>query len=496
MNTDELRSDLHRLAGTAAPPSDLLADDVLHRRRAVRRQRVGVVGAVLAVLLVVAAVPWLVGGRGERVDQASPASGPRGSLAGDAAFLAGLRQLPWTYQQWHSPDGTGVTMDPQPAPAADWVSGVSDLAAGYTADQRRVVFAGDVPGGRWALVVLPSTAGDIAAWFSGPPGAAAGELTLAGMPWSVHTDEPLAQVDLASPERPLVVVTRPGDVVRLSERAVLEPDATLSRSFTTLPDEDGDGVVVTSLTASTRFGVAASVEVQRDGRTVWHTEPSGAGTAAGIDEDPAGWPAVTPIRPPMAADPGRDFLGQALSTALAAFGLDARELDGLEVVELLRAGPGADDTPVVTVYSIRLPSGARVLVGGWTNEPGDSAPDGVRPDQGVPYLDLRPADTEPATDLLAIDMLVDGAHRLVAIGPVTATAARVLDDDGATVTTVPLAAGTGSVPLPGAAATVQFLDADRTAGDPVPITEGSIGTWGNYGRTPRSSFPVPFPGPR
>ena len=501
MNTDRLRSDLQVLSDRASTPPSGLADDVLRRRRTLRSRRLAVAGAALGVALVVGLVPVIGGGGAPDRSTARPAGADgevRGSLAGDSAFVAGLLGVPWTYQQWRSPDGLAVTLDPQLRPAADWTSETTDLAAAYTAEQRDVVFVGDVPAGRWALIALHSAGGDTAAWFTGPVGARPDQMTISGTPQSVSDGEPLAHVDLVDARRTLVVVADPGDAVEVSDRAVLTADGSSERAFTPVADEDGDGVVVTTLQSSTRFGVAASVRVARGGEVVWRSAPSTAGRAAGIDQDdPRGWSVGIAARTGATIDPGYDYLDQALATALAPFGLD---LDGLadgdapELAVVFQGSPDGSAIPLITVYSVRLPSGARLLLGGWTDAPGDTTPDGLAPDQGVPYLDVRPAGVDPADDVVAVDMQA-GRRTLVISGPLTAGTAVVRDGDGEELARVPLVDGMTSLAFPSGASTVQVLDQDGSPGQQQRISTGQIGTWGDYGRSATSFFATPFPPP-
>lgn len=504
MNTDQLRSDMQVLANRAAHPSSDLADDVLRRQRAVRSRRLAFAGAGLGVVLVVGLVPLVSSTSTPDRSTAAPAtvnSTTRGSLAADGAFNDALRSVPWTYQQWRSPDGAGVTTDPQLQPAPGWTSETTDLAAAYRPDQRTVLFAGDVPGGRWALIALDSAYGDTVAWFSGPADARPDQMTISGMPQAVSAGEPLVHLDLADEQRTLVVVTEPGDQVELSDRVILEADGTMNRAFAPMPDEDGDGVIVTTLDSSTRFGVAASVRVSRDGEAVWQAAPSTAGRPAGIDRDNArGWPIGITTRTSATVDPGYDYLNEAL-TALAPFGLDLDDLaseDGAELTTVFQGStngpltPG--ETPVVSIYSIQMPSGARVLVGGWTNAPGDTTPEGQRPDQGVPYLDVRPADASVGQDVVAARMTV-GTDVLVISAPTTADTAIVLDGRGAELTRLSLVDGMTSMAFPSGATAVQIVGQDGRTGQPQPISQGQSATWGDYGGSPTSSFGTPFPPP-
>src|SRR4051794_18266634 len=127
-------------AATAEAPADL-AQRVRQRYRRQQRQRLVLAAAVLAVAAVFVAVPrigqsLLDGGGGPasppRVHTPSLYEAPtRGSLAADKAWVDGVAALDWGADQ-AGPEGNPV-----------------NIAVG----DRHVVFAGDVPGGRTALVL-------------------------------------------------------------------------------------------------------------------------------------------------------------------------------------------------------------------------------------------------------------------------------------------------------------------------------------------------------
>jgi hypothetical protein len=205
MRDDELRARLTALAdATAPPPRADLAAVVEHRHRARRRSqlRLGAVGAVVVATVAVAVGQVLVPDApssepATAVAEAPdvhdlPASGDgptHGSLADDAAFVEAVRQLSWS--------------DPGARAAAPPPAG------------SQVLFAGDVPGGRWALVSRPLTVppplvdddelerelgmGSVAlAWFAGPPGAAPDELRLWSAPAITEPGLPAALWDPAT----------------------------------------------------------------------------------------------------------------------------------------------------------------------------------------------------------------------------------------------------------------------------------------------------------
>ncbi len=219
MRDDELRARLTALAdATAPPPRADLAAVVEHRHRARRRTqlRLGAVGAVVVAAVAVGSVLVPDGPSAEPATAVAvapdvsdlPASddGPtRGSLAGDAEFLEAVRQLSWS-------DPGAAAADPAPAGS-------------------RVLFAGDVASGRWALVVRPLTVppplvdddelerelgtGSVAlAWFAGPRGAAPEELRLERAPVVTGPGLPVALWDRATGTL-AVVATDPAATARL-----------------------------------------------------------------------------------------------------------------------------------------------------------------------------------------------------------------------------------------------------------------------------------------
>ncbi len=263
MRDDELRARLTALAdATAPPPRADLAAVVEHRHRARRRSqlRLGAVGAVVVAGVAVGQVLVLDAPSSEPATAVAeapdvhdlPASGDgptRGSLAGDAAFVEAVRQLPWS--------------DPGARAAAPPSAG------------SQVLFAGDVPGGRWALVTRPLTVppplvdddelerelgmGSVAlAWFAGPPGAAPDELRL----WSAPAiTEPGLPAALWDPATGTLAVVAPSPAVTAR---VVDGNGT---PLAELPLDDG--LAVQAVPEET-----ATVEVlASDGRVLASVEP-------------------------------------------------------------------------------------------------------------------------------------------------------------------------------------------------------------------------------
>ncbi len=227
---DDVRDALELLAVRAGPPGGTgtaAAALALARRR--RRTGAGWAAAALAVAVAAAAVPASlpdaapVPGRTveDRPQQAAPLAltdlPARGSLAGDEAFVAGVAAI-----EWSAP--VGVNGEELTPPAST----------------RRVLFAGDLPGGRrWALVVGEDGGQGVSAWFGGPAGAAPAVLTPVAPPERFDRDEPLALLDGTGPSSLLVVVARPGDTARYSSGSIRFDDGSIDRLWTDLPGSDG-----------------------------------------------------------------------------------------------------------------------------------------------------------------------------------------------------------------------------------------------------------------
>jgi hypothetical protein len=284
-----LRDRLARLAEHApAPRGAATAVRVVADVRSHRRRAVAWAAAVLAIGGVLAAVPSTVsglspgsaadagadGGAGAGAGVARAAAGdagpslydlaPRGSLAGDAEFLAGVREIPWD-----GPEGG-------PGPAAG---------------TRRVLFAGDVPGGsRWALVMGRVGPQLVYAWFTGPAGAAPGELVLVGAPARAGAEQPIALLDAGGATGPLVVVGRPGDRAGYSPSLDRDASGELGRTYTELPVVDG--VPLGEVDRPRAYG-AGQVRVLRETGPLAIVEPtvvddprSSVPVGPGPDQDP------------------------------------------------------------------------------------------------------------------------------------------------------------------------------------------------------------------
>ncbi|SHH35161.1 hypothetical protein [Geodermatophilus nigrescens] len=453
---DDLTDRLTRLAErTAPPPREDLAAAVVARHRRDRRRRTGTAAVAVAVAAVVVAVPVVVRGG----DDPAPATGvaapgsvpdgvldgpPRGSLAGDAAFVEGVRRLPW------SGDAAGV---PEPA-----------------LDGRRVVFAGEVAGQRWALVAAPNgdqpaplvpdpeletdlgaRGGTVAAWFTGPAGAAPEQMAVHGLPRVVDPAQPLASADPVTGA--VVVVTEPGDVVSVSERPEVAADGTASRTWARVDAPDGVALVDRG-PSPLPSDAAYRYRVERDGTEVITTMPDTPWSQFTQPELDVAW-----ARPQPAAAPGDQVLRAEMDALLARTGLGPDDV----AFSVLWAG----DVPAPTVGTARLavftatlPSGA-VYVGttagvavdrtgsaGWTcGSELRAAGDGDRVVAAV--CDVTDASADSPV-----------LPTLVVVAPAGTASARLLDTAGGVLGEVPLVDGVAAVgPPPDGLASVETLDA-------------------------------------
>ena len=460
---DELQQRLTRLAErTAPPPREDLAGVVVARARSQRRQRAGLTALVAAVAAVTVAVPLAVDGAPAGLTSADGAvatstPGPtwsalptRGSLAGDAAFVEGVRQLPWT-----SDDATGT--------------GVPDAPL----DSRRVVFAGEVGGLRVALVAGANDAqpeppfddpelqtdlaalSDVAlAWFTGPAGAGPAEMALATLPTGADPRGGPAALFVAD-SGALVVVAEPGDQVGLSLRPEVAADGSVSRDYQ--PVDAPEGIATATLPPGSTSGVALRYQTVR-GTETWTSSPSATPLTDGraVVEVPWLRPAPAPSSVDVVARPDALWV-------LDRLGLAAADVEQV----MLWSGdvPSPTDPPSrVGLLATTLPSGAVHLEAAIGVQVGTSEFGGS--DCGTGF---RPAGTTPAELTVALrcdatDMsgYGDVVSSLVVVAPAQAVTARARALDGSVVAEFDLADGVAVVPFPGRTGTVETLAADGT----------------------------------
>jgi hypothetical protein len=369
---------------------------------------------------------------------------PRGSLAQDEAFVAAVRRLPWTADE------------------------AGDAALGI----RTVVFAGDVPGARWALVVgqvlgpplapgspadgLAGQTGLLAVWFGGRSGAPVDELRPLTAPTRAPADAPLGLLDQRTGT--LVVVAAPGDVVEVSERPEVVEDGRVYRSFREV--ETVDGVAVARLRPSdVPVSAAAAFRVIRNGRLVAHAAPTTVGGRPGAALPVALDHADRPL--PAGAGPVVALTAERL---LAPLGLARHELQ----VTVLWAGPlpgPGPETGSAAVVAATTPSGAVVVDGEWLvsvdsadgsylqgGDCGlDTLPAGPPVEQRVHALGCEVVDPTTGTNFVRTILLV--------VAPPDVDRVRLYDNASHFLSELPAEHGVVIAPMPRLTATVEAVTA-------------------------------------
>ena len=364
----ELRDRLYRVAarsGSTEGDDVAAAEAVLARRRVERRQRT--VGLVVAacVALVVVSVPLLVGGPpSDRGGQAAAGeevwdAAVRGSLAGDRAFLDAVRLL-------------------------DWSSG----GPGPDRADREVAFAGDVPGGRWVLVVGRAGGALVGQWFTAAPGAAPADLVADPGVSYLDEDDPVTRIAGEAPGGALLVLARPGEQVQVAQRAVVDADGSVRREYAPVPTVDG--VAVTEVDSTTEAGIAARYRVLRDGAVVAEGMPAALSWPSRTFDPPE----LTALRP-GSSEPDPTAVDQAITEVAGPTGLDEDTLDPVLLWSGPLPAPGGGTVDAV-VLALTMPSGAVVVSTAYA----DIAPDGSGVG-GTCGASAHPAGT-PVGDLVVV----------------------------------------------------------------------------------------------
>ena len=438
-----LRRDLRARQDDVPPAPADLADRVRRRHRSQRRTRALTLVDAAAVVAVFAGASSLVPdrptARSTDAAEAAPRSGAptildrptRGSLAGNEEWLADVRRLDWEIPT----ELFGEVPDPP-------------------ADERHVAFAGDVPGGRVALVVGEDGGEVGAAWFTGPAGAQPSDMELAVSPQRVDRSAPLAlwQSDsLHARDGVLVVVADPGASVDLTAPPVVAADGRETRERGELPAVDG--IVATRVEGA--WSMARELRA-RGASSVPYLVPV---TLAHPGQAERGVPRSVPAELPEQA-----LYDDLVTELLAGYDLTAEEARPT----VLARGTGSRDERVLLV-GMTFPSGA---TGAWlmTSEQYGEGWSG-----GLARLPHAPAGTPLEERLVAVP--VDGA-RLALHGPERAARAEVLTAEGRVLGTVELTDGGYVGEVPGGsfapatdgAASLRLRDAAGTV-----VAEGPIG---------------------
>lgn len=473
---DELRETLRYAAAdlsVSPPPPEFSAQMMGDERRRRTRHRAGLLAAGLAVVMVIVAVPlglsWL--GKTTRTAEPPPAEmytvPTRGSLAGDREFVDAVRQLPWDVADSAL---TGIA-PPQP-------------------DSRHVVFAGDVPGGRWALVVGPEQPGTegsdaepssdgkgfSAAWYVGPEGATPDQLSQQSPPsWVLPSRRPTWRLDAKTGT--LVVIAAPGDIVQISDRPVVASDGSVTRTFRSVDTVDGVAVVQVE---PELFPARTPIRVQviRDGDVMTETQDLSW-------TDPSAAPPPITVHyvrgEPTISEYSFSTDTWMVGQILGAVGLDPADaqLSVLWVGEI----PGPGGIPgQLTVLTAMLPSGAVVVTAAW-GRPYGGGSDSMGADLGGYCVEQVQPSGEPATDRVyamrcdVVDGTVhsDTVSSLVVVGPSTVVSVEALNTGGDVLGTFPAVDGVVVASFLAGTATVRPLLADGSELEPVLLGQNDPG---------------------
>jgi hypothetical protein len=447
-----------RVRADELPPAPAdLAGTIRARHHRQRRTELRLAAAGLAVMLLFIGVPVvtsaLSGSGSETADPSSTTAGEaekvlldeptRGSLATDDAWLAGF-----------------AARDLGPGDPA------GDLSAGGVSEEsvelRTTAFAGDVPGGRVALVVARLRDGDtVQAWFTGPTGARPTEMALTDL-GRAPSREPLALLDVPDPATGrgvLVVVAFPGDEVEVKTGQEVTASGEVRERWQPVPTEDGAGALGLDLPISW-LQQNAQLRIAAGGEDWQHSSPRLSQRAIDARESD----------PPELADPrslrgfvDEDQLRTSVEHLVTRFGSSPTEL-GLTI---LAAGPVGGTTANTLLVGATFPSGATTgLLAVYPSELDASQPPPV-------FQSMTSTATAPAgTALLDRVFAVELAEVLTVSGPMTGARAEVYDAAGTLLTTVPLVQGAGAGFLPPQVPTlVRILDGSRALVTSAPVTQ-------------------------
>jgi hypothetical protein len=441
--------DLRLQVDLVPPPSHDLAERTRQGYRAQRRHRAVLAATGLLLALVVVGVPVGTSGLlgslrdGETADEPLlpvPDGGlydvpTRGSLADDAAWVAGVRALDWP------PVDGGVP----------------------STEKRRVVFAGEVPGGRVALVLGRLARGAARLWLVGPEGAAPSEMRPALAPAEVLDGQRLALWDAPDPAADagvLVVIAFPGETAEFVPG--VERPVNGVTTETSQPFELTGGIGIRTVPRPVGWPFATVVGVLRgdDSEGVQLDFSDRAADALGTPtlDDPRGLRAAVP----------QAWLDETTGWVAENFATPGASLP----LTLLYAG-GVRDTATksAVVVGATLPSGATVLglsvfTGYWaptqTNAEKDAGGWGATTTATSP----RPAGAPLLEQVLALSL----DDIITVSGPAAGVTAEVLGADGGTVTRFALVAGAGPSVSPKAVG-VRILDAGGAVVGEAPLTD-------------------------
>jgi hypothetical protein len=333
------------------------------------------------------------------------------------------------------------------------------------------VFAGDVPGGRWALVAAGGSPARPAttAWFAGPPGAAPDRMTLSSVRVAPDPAEPVALTEPATGA--LVVVGAPGDRIRVSARPYVDVDGSVSRSFLDVPTSRGVADVALPPVPDAVVS-AVRLDLARNGHRLDIHPPT-------VVVDPRAAPVDVPVsrlRPPAPPSAGDGAVAPRLRALLGQLG----EPLGDTAVTAVWSGdlPGPNDQPArLTVLAVAQTSGAVVVTAPYgyaadtSGRTGSSwCGTGVLP-AGLP-LDQRVIAVRCDLSDLAQD--AETSRFLVVVAPPAATSVRLVDPQGAVLRELPLLDGVAVVRSPRDVERVSVTTADGRTSSAVPLVDADL----------------------
>jgi hypothetical protein len=422
------------------PPAPLdLVQRVRERHRAQRRRELGLAAAGVAAVLVLVGVPVLnstLSANGDRSSTAAPlpAARPttlaevptRGSLAGDEDWLRGVRQLSWR------------TLSEQYQLSAEEAARVPDPPV----DDRAVAFAGDVPGGRVALV-LGRTGRPSSAWFRGPAGARPDQMALATLPAESQAGQPAAleytpdRVS-ASATATLVLVGWPGDQIDLLTSRTVSADGHVTEHWAPVRMQDGVGAVALEWREGPR--AAPEMRVHRAGRPTEAFHPD----MALVDMPQSADPSPVDVADPkgLRSTVTDENLRSAIDAMTSYYVARPEDLHPT----LLAGGPVAGDPEKSSaLVGFTFPSGATAaaLVTGQAgrNENGGGT-------YSITMTDVAPAGTPLLDRIFAVATL----DSVTVSGPASGVLAELYGANGTLLAQIPLTAGAGSAGAPSAGA--------------------------------------------
>jgi hypothetical protein len=455
-----LRQDLAARAQDigSAPPH--LVDDVIDGHRTQRRHQAALLAVAAAVVAVAVGVPLILQGSGAgqtATPTSSPTSAeplpsgpvvpyqrfdlpPRGSLAGDPEYLQGLLDHPW------SPSDPAT--DPPP-------------------EARQVVFAGEVPGGVQALVVGERDGDLVGLWLAGPAGSAPADLEASNEAGPVDLSLPVAFTHTQDGMGALVVIGRPGDRIEISTGQQVAADGSLTR----LPYQAvGDPTGIAIVDATGLSTVTTAIRVTRAGQVleVYAEGGSSGGNSYGLDlaEALAG----------ATGDPDAQVVQSALDYSLMMLGLSFDEVEP-RVLWGGAIGNSAQPDAVAAVLTVRLPTGAVLLLGQLGSDRSSAADGGGLSYSGPCGTALLPAGTDVAASGVAmVCELYDPQGQGTALGdqlvvvPPAGTADLEATDGAAVLQSYGFSGAALVVPAPDGVTSVTARDAAGEVLARIPLT--------------------------